>query len=231
MIKKKSKLCSDWESQYTNETLIPVIKPCAVIPSKDDKYISFEKARAMYNKNPAEDYSSYWIHFYHFDNKIECIWNNPQDYIQMFLKFKGLIELDFSMYRDWPVEKQRYNLFRIRTLTVFFQSYGIDVICNATFGSIETWDYCFNTCPKANVGAFGIHGCFEIDEDKILTIKALRTYIDCCHPKVLISHGEIPEWFQIAYTEITFISFLPDIALAHKEESLTDQLTLFDNLI
>ena len=81
---------------YDTNLEIPCIKPDNCIPQK---LISFSKAIG------GKDYDCF-VHFYEDDASFERIWNNPQKYIPILKKYKGVITPDFSIYRDMPLVMQ-----------------------------------------------------------------------------------------------------------------------------
>ena len=48
-----------------------------------------------------------WVHFYEYDYKFAAIWDNPRKYLSRIKKFRGVITLDFSLYRDMPLVMQK----------------------------------------------------------------------------------------------------------------------------
>ena len=78
---------------------IPCIKPESSIPQK---LIPFSKAVG------GTDYNCF-VHFYEDDANFERLWNNPQKYLQILQKYKGVITPDFSLYRDMPLVMQQWK--------------------------------------------------------------------------------------------------------------------------
>ena len=78
---------------YDGEEEIPVIKTSNSIP---EKVISFSNAKSK------QDYDA-WVHFYQDDSKIECFWRNPQKYLPMLKRYKGVISPDYSLYYDFVI--------------------------------------------------------------------------------------------------------------------------------
>ena len=83
-------------AEYDGNIEIPKIKVSQDIP---EKAILFSKAVR------STDFSS-WVCFYEDDASFERIWNNPNKYLPILKKFKGVISPDFSLYRDMPLVMQ-----------------------------------------------------------------------------------------------------------------------------
>lgn len=109
---------------YDTNLEIPCVKPDNCIPQK---LISFSKAIG------GKDYDCF-VHFYEDDASFERIWNNPQKYIPILKKYKGIITPDFSIYRDMPLVMQQWNTYRNRAIGCWLQDNGIPTIANVRWG-------------------------------------------------------------------------------------------------
>ena len=81
-----------------------------------------------------------FIHFYIDDYRQECVWNNPDRYVEMFKRFGGILSPDYSPYLDMNLYQQRFNMYRQRALGKFYAFFEIPVIPNLRIGSAETID-------------------------------------------------------------------------------------------
>ena len=84
-----------------------------------------------------------WVHFHIQDFKFERIWNDPDKYIPMLQKYRGIISPDFSMYTDMPRPLQEYNHYRNNWFARYAQINNIKVIPSLSFSNEESHEYCF----------------------------------------------------------------------------------------
>lgn len=137
---------------YDTNLEIPCIKPDNCIPQK---LISFSKAIG------GKDYDCF-VHFYEDDASFERIWNNPQKYIPILKKYKGIITPDFGIYRDMPLVMQQWNTYRNRAIGCWLQDNGIPTIANVRWGDERTFSFCCAGAPKNSIIAIGSHGCIKL---------------------------------------------------------------------
>lgn len=91
--------------------------------SLPQKLIPFDKSGKTLNYDQ-------WIHFYQDDSRYNCVWNNPQKYLNRFQKFQGIISTDFSLYWNMPLADQINSVRRNRYLAYWYLRNGVSVIPN-----------------------------------------------------------------------------------------------------
>lgn len=98
---------------------------------------------------------SYGIHCYLYDYNFELTWNNPQKVLHCLQKFHSVIAPDFSIFVDLPRAINVWNIYRNRWVSCFWQSHCIDVIPSASWGNVDSFDYCFDGLPERSIIAIG----------------------------------------------------------------------------
>lgn len=88
------------------------------------------------------------VHFFIDDYRFESIYKNPDDKIERLKKFNAVLSPDFSMYTEMPVALQLYNCFRNRWTGAYLQQNGITVIPTVRWGSLESFNFCFDGIEK-----------------------------------------------------------------------------------
>jgi len=83
-----------------------------------------------------------WIHFYEDDYLFECVWGSPNDSLDLFKKFNGVILPDFSLYRDMPFNMQISNIYRSRAIGNWLQKNNVNIIPNIRYGDERTYKIC-----------------------------------------------------------------------------------------
>ena len=195
---------------YDGEDEIPCITTSDLIP---EKVITFSKAR---NK---QEYDA-WIHFFEHDSVIECFWRNPQKYLPMIKRYKGVISPDYSLYYDMPLNMQKYNTYRGKALAHWLIENGVEVIPNVRWGDERTFETaCLGVEPNKTI-AVGTHGCIKTIEGRNMFIKGFDYVINKLKPKAVIVYGRMPDKiFCLAKIQgIELIPFESEFSLSHPKE-------------
>ncbi len=189
-------------ASYAGELEFPIIKASIIeIPKKLIRFSRIFKA---------DDYDQY-VHFYEDDVNFERIWRNPQKYLEILKKFKGVISPDFSVYRDMPLIMQLWNIFRSRVIGNWLIENGINVIPNIRFGDARTIDASCEGISSNSVIAVGSHGCLKSSLDRQLFVEGLDVVIQKLSPKVIILYGSKPDYiFQKYDTQKKIIQYQDD---------------------
>jgi len=133
-----------------------------------------------------------WVHFYIHDSHFNCIWNNPNRYLEMLKSFKGVISTDFSLYIDTPFGMQIWNTLRNRILAYWMQQEGIEVIPNVRWGKEDTYEFCFDGIPQGGTVAIGTNGCIQDKEDRFDFKYGLAKMLEDIKPQTVIVYGTMP---------------------------------------
>lgn len=159
--------------------------------------ISYEDAKHIYklklNKEP-DFYVDAFVHFYiddqKFDGPRDGIWNNPYKALEIIRHFAGAITPDFSTNADFPDAIKRYNTFRMRAFGHWLVTNNITVINNVRWGTIETWNYCFDGIPLNSIISIGTvaSGLHKL-ENRPAFEEGLRQLTKTLHPKMIIVYG------------------------------------------
>ena len=198
-------------AEYDGKYELPVIKTSSLIP---DRIVTFSKAMAQAWKN-----FDCWVVFYEHDKNFERLWNNPKAYLSKLKKFKGVISPDFSLYRNMPLVMQIWNTYRGRSLAVWLQDNGIEIIPNVRFNDERTYEFCFDGIEKFKTVAVGTHGCIKNRIDKEYFKKGLAELVKRLSPKAIIVYGATPDdIFKVyKYSGINIIPFESEFSKARKQ--------------
>lgn len=132
---------------------------------KDLKPADFDFLRTNY-KTSLSFFNA--VHFYIDDYKFQCIWNQPQRYIDFLKRFQFVISPDFSIYTDFPICVNMYNKYRNHWLYNFYQWHNINMIPNINLGCrSEWWDEFLAGYPTNSVISISDIGRSKLLEDKI----------------------------------------------------------------
>ena len=184
----KSYLIQNSDYQWGGKYEMPGIKAENINLQEINKLIPFSKPSRKHNIN-ANDISDAWIHFYENDRVFECVWNNPNKYLDFFKQAKGIISPDYSTYYTMPLAYQIGNICRNRALGSWFQQNGIKVIPNVSFGTEESYEFCCDGIEPGGVIAVGALGTLRKETDKKYFAKGVNFAVNKLHPKAIIVYG------------------------------------------
>ena len=196
-------------AQFDSALEIPCIAPEKSLP---ERMISFSKAIS------STDYDQ-WVHFYEDDSSFERIWNNPEKYLPILKKFKGVISPDFSLYRDMPLVMQQWNTYRGRAIGHWLQENGIPVIPNIRYGDSRTYALSCTGVTKGGTIAVGSHGCIKLVREREFFAEGLAYVVKSLEPKVIIVYGTAPDSVFGEYRRagITILQFDSNYAVSHEK--------------
>ncbi len=186
-------------ANYEGKYEIPKLKATSAIPSK---VIPFSRAIS------SKEYDA-WVVFYENDDKFIRVWNNPNKYLPILQRFRGVISPDFSVYRNMPLCMQIESTYKGKALGHFWQEHGIDVIPNVRFNDERTFEFCFEGVPKNSIVSVGTHGCLKKNIDKEYFKIGLSEMVKVLSPKTVIVYGVAPDGiFEVCHTnQIEVIQF------------------------
>ncbi|MDR1101978.1 MAG: DUF4417 domain-containing protein [Clostridiales bacterium] len=133
-----------------------------------------------------------WVHFFIHDKQFDRIWSEPEKYLSVLKKYKGVISTDFSMYTPFTFTMQLWNVHRNRTIAYWLQQNGIEVIPNVRWGGIKTFDFCFDGIEKGGTVAIGTNGCISNRVDRIDFKNGLAEMMRQIEPETVVVYGTMP---------------------------------------
>ncbi len=141
-----------------------------------------------------------FIHFYEHDTVFRKILQNPEEYVQRFYPFPGIITPDFSLYRDMPLVLQMTNTYMNRAFGCFLQHQGKYVTPNIRWGDERSYKECISgDVPFAFVGveqesmvAISTYGCIRGKENRYHFKAGLNSMMEYLKPKIVLVHGAMP---------------------------------------
>lgn len=133
------------------------------------------------------------VHFFLYDYLFEKVWQNPENFVQMLLPYRGVFSPDFSMYIEMPSAMQLYNTFRNRWCGAYFAEKGLRVVPTVSWGEENSFDFCFEGIEKGSVVAvstymFHAHGNHADQKD--LFMAGYREMLRRIEPEYIICYSE-----------------------------------------
>ena len=136
------------------------------------------------NKNGAVHF---YIDDYRFDGMYTC--GHINHYTKNVALYKTVIAPDFSLYLDQSCTLNKFQLYKNRVVTAYWQSLGMQVIPSVSWGNAESFEYCFEGLPQNSVLSIGGLGNSHHPSMIKLWEYGVRLTIERLHPIALIIYG------------------------------------------
>lgn len=133
------------------------------------------------------------VHFFLDDYQFNRVWNNPDNYIDMFRQFTHVMSPDFSTYTDFPKAIQIYNHYRKHWVGAYLQENGVNVIPTISWSTPDSFEWCFDGEPEGGVVAVSSVGAANSKKKKELFLAGYNEMLFRLHPETILFYGKIPE--------------------------------------
>ncbi|MEZ4641741.1 MAG: DUF4417 domain-containing protein [Chloroflexota bacterium] len=131
------------------------------------------------------------LHFFLSDYRFEAVWNRPQQTLTALRPYRALLTPDFSLYRDWPLVAQMWNVYRSRWCGAYWQAQGLTVIPSISWSTAASYDFCFLGLPRRSVVAVATVGLRD-EEARLLFLAGFREMVRRLSPSLVLCYGRIP---------------------------------------
>lgn len=159
--------------------------------------VAWEEAKSIHKKHLTKKEPDYkfdaFVCFYIDDFKFDGpkgVWFNPYHSLEILSHFSGVITADFSTYLDFPEPVKTYATYRMRLLGYWWGRNELAVINNIRWGTVETYDYCFEGIPTDSIVSIGTVGGSPrriIDRERFE--QGFFEMIKRLHPHTIIVYG------------------------------------------
>ena len=95
--------------------------------------------------------SSAAVHFFLDDYRFETVWSRPHKAYEALRAYRTLLCPDFSLYADWPLALQVWNVYRSRWCGALWTSWGFEVIPVVSWSTAESYAFCFCGLPTRSL--------------------------------------------------------------------------------
>ncbi len=147
-----------------------------------------------YRARPSNPLPHPATHFFLDDYRFESAWRSPTKATQFVSKYGTVLTPDFSLFRDWPLAAQLWNVYRNRWMGAYWQAQGLRVIPTVSWSSAESYDFCFLGVTRGSVVALSAVGV-PWRHDLLahtLFMNGFRTMIELLEPAAVIAYGKLP---------------------------------------
>lgn len=162
--------------------------------------VKFPKIFVPFTKRKQAISRENFLCFYEHDYKFQEVLDYPEDYVEEFRQYGGIVTPDCSLYWDMPFTKQIASVYQSRAIGYYFQSRGITVIPNVRWGDERTYTtntlpekIAFLGIPKNSIVSIGTYGCIRTKEATHHFREGLREMLETVSPKTIFVYGAMPE--------------------------------------
>lgn len=195
---------------------VPALKPVSEIPR-----IQHCLPINLIKQNEQGDL---WGHCFVKDNIQNHYWNNPMQGLEKIQGLTGVISTDFSMYRDFTIEQQKWNCFKNRVIAYHWQQHCKNVIPTASWSTPQSFDWCWDGLPSKSVLAITTNGIVTDKEGYRLFIGGLDELIRQKDPIALVVCGHFFSWMERKYPNIKMIQIKSFGQLWNERKKLKSEL-------
>ena len=183
---------------------------------KIPKYLVPFSQRKRIKKEVKKDVA---LHFYMHDKDFSDFLQHPEKYLKEVKEYGGIVSPDPSLYTNMALAMQLYHSFINRAVTFFLQKNKVNVIPNVRWGSVPSFEFCFDGLVTKGTYAISGYGCIQKKEDKELFKKGLMLMLEKLEPKLVLVYGPMPKSvFEEAKQKCEFLHFEEWTHLVHSEE-------------
>jgi hypothetical protein len=158
-----------------------------------------------------------FVVFYEHDIRFRDVLIAPENYIEDFRSFTGVVSPDCSLYRDMPLCLQIANTYMNRAIGHYLQNRGIYVIPNIRWGDERTYTTCelpekfaFLGVEKHSIVSIGTYGCIRGKENRFHFRAGLEAMLEELDPTVVLVYGAMPKDVFSDLTKKTKFIHYPD---------------------
>ena len=159
------------------------------------------------------------VHFFMDDYRFETVWNRPFKALEALASYQTVLTPDFSLYRDWPLLLQMWNVYRNRWCGRFWQAQGFTVIPTVSWSTAVSYDFCFLGVPRRSVVAVSAVGV-KLDSplEYQLFMDGFREMMRRLEPRGVLSYGRLPTLCQDMVEVVTYPTRWTNIRAARQDK-------------
>ena len=129
------------------------------------------------------------VHFFLDDYRFETVWTRPRRALSALRPYPTLLTPDFSLYTDWPLALQIWNIYRTRWLGAWWSTEGFRVIPTISWSDPASYQFCF--CGIALHSLIAISTVGVRQSDRWLFEKGYREMVQRLQPCRVLCYGSI----------------------------------------
>jgi hypothetical protein len=140
------------------------------------------------------DFDTAAVHFFLDDYRFETVWSRPLRALEHLSKYRILFTPDFSLYADWPLAMQQWNVYRNRWCGRYWQALGFQVVPTLSWSAPESFDFCFEGVPPNSLVAVSAVGVdMEEPFQRARFMAGFREMVERVSPSMVLAYGTLPD--------------------------------------
>ncbi|QIN85445.1 DUF4417 domain-containing protein (plasmid) [Rubrobacter tropicus] len=169
---------------------IPSIPPPARGAGLPDVLIP-HKTRLNHQLSLEDEQFTSAVHFFLEDYRFEAVWSTPLKGISYVRRVGYALSPDFSLYRDWPLALQLFNVYRNRWCGAYWASEGVEVIPTVSWSDEASYPFCFMGVGRGSPVAISTVGVRLSDpEERRLFEEGCREMLERIEPRAVLVQAE-----------------------------------------
>ena len=180
--------------ELSDKNNVPIVGATHSVP---ERIISFNNALS------SETETNSYVHFFIDDYQFDRVWRNPERYLPVLARYRGIIAPDFSLFIDMPMAVQRWNVYRNRVLSAYYAKAGIDVIPSVGWSDERSYAFCFEGLPKYSTVAVSSNGCLSSKLGLYYFTQGFSRMVEVLKPATVLYYGRpVKQVFNTCKTRI-----------------------------
>lgn len=132
------------------------------------------------------------VHFFLEDYRFEPVWSTPRKGASYMRGVGAALSPDFSLYRDWPLSLQVFNVYRNRWCGAYWHTLGVRVIPTVSWSDEDSYAFCFLGVEEGSAVAISSVGVDLGDaEERRLFTSGCREMVESIRPEAVLLQAEV----------------------------------------
>jgi hypothetical protein len=149
------------------------------------------KQRLNHQLSLEDEEFSVAVHFFMEDYRFEPVWSTPRKGASYVSGVGAALSPDFSLYRDWPLALQVFNVYRNRWCGAYWSSLGVRVIPTVSWSDEDSYPFCFLGVEQGSAVAISSVGVdLGDEEERRLFTRGCREMIERIQPEAVMLQAE-----------------------------------------
>ncbi len=142
------------------------------------------------------------VHTFIDDYRFEQLWHRPIDTLSVIKRVGGALSPDFSLFSNFPLVMQMWNVYRNRWVGCYWQSQGIKVIPTMVWTDERSFDFCFEGVEKGSYVAVSTVGSVRHPESRKIFERGYMEMLKRIEPELVLCYGESSPFNFEEYTRV-----------------------------
>lgn len=161
----------------------------------------------------------YWYHCFTSAKYFHRIYNHFEEYLPYLRQTKGIISVDFNLYRDYPEVLLIENCRANRLVDYALQKAGIPMIPTAGFAGESTWEWCFDGLPTNSTVAVTTNTLYGKEANRLF-VGGINVMIGKLQPTAIVVCGKCPDWLVQKFPNINVMQIPNYSQMWHERERM-----------